>query len=316
LNKHSLKSYVLSTLLIIALCAVYCIFGGLLQMALGLLISALLAVNLYHYHYGYGVLNSLLIVVVFALFAGVLSAVTSAVPLILLAVSLALGTRDKMRFNLLLMVCSLIHIASLLVGFWVADSLSGGNVTFSAMMLETGQILQDAMQAQYPQPEMQHMLEEVIGQTIDLAIMLSPAIFMIISVLLSYVLIVIYKKLQAKHEVDMAFLPPFEALQTDRVMAVLFLVLFLILLVAPVGLFADAAANVVLLFSFLFMTVGMSVFDTNMKRRGTPKTSRRIFIAFSLFLILTLMVPAIVFIICGLLDSFLDFRKLSGEKEE
>ena len=163
---------------------------------------------------------------------------------------------------------------------------------------------------------MQHMLEEVIGQTIDLAIMLSPAIFMIISVLLSYVLIVIYKKLQAKHEVDMAFLPPFEALQTDRVMAVLFLVLFLILLVAPASLFADAAANVVLLLSFLFMTVGMSVFDTNMKRRGTPKTSRRIFIAFSLFLILTLMVPAIVFIICGLLDSFLDFRKLSGEKEE
>lgn len=317
MKPDSLKSYITGTLLTIVLCAIYCLFGGLLQMVTGLFISALLGDTYFRRHYGYGILNSLLVIAVFALFAGVIYAISAGVPLILLGLALALGTRLKLDVYRLLPICAFVHIANLLVGFLVADRLSGGKVTYSTMMLELGQTLQETLAAQYPQAEFKAAISETISRAVDLSIMLSPAMFIILSVVLSYLLLVVYKKMQQKKGMDMSFLSPFDTLQADKMSGVLYVILFILLTAAPAGMFSSAAANVFLVLSFLFMVVGMSIFDKQMKRRGTPKTTRRI----GLFLLVALssmffFIPVIILIVWGLLDSFLDFRKLRQEENE
>ncbi len=317
MKPDSFKSYITGTLLTIALCAIYCLFGGLLQMVTGLFISALLGDTYFRRHYGYGILNSLLVLTVFALFAGVIAAISAGVPLILLGLALALGTRFKLDVYRLLPLCAFVHIANLLVGFLVADRLSGGEVTYSAMMLDLGQTLQETLASQYTQPELKAAIDDVISRAVDMSIMLSPAMFIVLSTVLSYFLLVVYKKMQQKKGTDMSFLSPFDTLKADKTSAVLFVILFILLTAAPAGMFASAAANVLLVLGFLFMVIGMSVFDMQMKRRGTPKTSRRI----SLFLLIALssmffFIPVIALVIWGLLDSFFDFRKLRKDDEE
>jgi len=317
LNKGTMKAYMINTLLIIALCAAYSLLGGLLQLVLGLLISALMGVTFYRQHYGFGILNSLLIIMIFSLFGGVLFAISAAAPLILLGIALALGTRFKLSLGRLLFLCAFLFVANIVASFMLAGSQSGGEVTLSASMLEMGRMLKEAFKAQYSDPELATVIDRAVTEAVNMSIMLSPSIFMIISVALAYLLITMYKKLQIKNDVDMAFLTPFEMLRADRLMAVLYLVLLFVFSAAPAGLFADMAINVIVLLSFLFMAVGMSVFDMKMKRSGIKQSVRRLlFAALLLFSGMLFMMPVIFFAVTGLSDSFFDYRRLSGEKEE
>ena len=315
--KHGLtKSYMLNTLLTIGLCAAYCLWGGVLQLIAGLLISALLGVTLYRQHYAFGILNSLLVVMIFSLFAGAMAAVTAGVPLILLGLALALGTRFKMKFNDLLAVCAFVYIANVMLGFVVLDSIAGESASFSAVLMEMGENLKAAFAAEYQDPEIKETISRALTEAVNLSIMLSPAIFMILSLVQAYLLLIVYKKLQMKNGVDMSFLSGFDSLRLGREAAIIYLVLFVVLTGLASSLFADAAANVLLVMSFLYMFVGMSVFESKMKKNGTPKLTRRlVFIGSVIFSTTFLMLPALVFVITGLLDSFLDYRKLRSGAE-
>lgn len=181
----------LNTLLTIGLCAAYCLWGGILQLAAGLLISALLGITLYRQYYGFGILNALLIVVIFSLFAGVLAAVTAGVPLILLGLALALGTRFKMNFNGLLVVCAFVYIANVLLGFVVLDRITGESVKFTAILMEMGENLQATFAAEYQDPAVKEAISRALTEAVNLSVMLSPAIFMILSLAQAYLLLIV-----------------------------------------------------------------------------------------------------------------------------
>ncbi len=317
MKTNRLKSYLLKTLLIIALCAAYCLFGGLLSTLTGLLISALLGTIFYREHYGLGAANAILILCIFTLFSGVVPALTSGVPLILLALSLAMGARHKLSIYHLLLLCSFLYMADLMVGMETMKSLTGGEVTFTRMMLEMGTELREAMSSQYPSPDMAVAVEKAVAMAVDMFIMLAPAIFMIISTILAFILILVFKKIQQGQEVDMSFLLPFDHLQGDRLVAVLYLVLFLLQTGMPEGMFADLTTNVLLVLNFLFVCLGISVFNYQMKQKGLQKKTRRLLMVLLLcFSVTFFVVPIFALLIYGLTDCFWDYRHLRAQKKE
>jgi len=317
LKQDSLKSYISASLLTIVLCAAYCLTGGILQFVAAMFISALLGNVYYRHHYGYGILNSLMVLAVFSLFAGVMAAAMITVPLLLLGLSLALGTRFKMKMSGLLLLCTMIYIASLLVGFTITEHVAGPDGNITAIMLEVGRTMESALVSQYPEPELQEMIRQVIRQAVDISIMLAPATFIVFSIVLSYCQIIVFKKMQQKKGEDMAFLVPFEALAGDKTIAVLAIVLFVLLTAAPAGMFASAGLNVLLVLGFIFMVLGMSVFDMKMKRRGMPRFRRRFFLITLVVLSsMVIMLPVLFFTLWGLLDCFFDFRKLGADEEQ
>ncbi len=311
MKNSRLKNYCFNTLLTIALCAAYCIVGGLLGLFIGLLVSALLGVVAYKEHYGLGIANSLLILIILVLFLGPLQGLASGASVVLLGISLALGARFKLSVYQLLLVCTALFDLDIIFSVHLLGKLSEGEVSVSSMMLDMGQQFRDVLMGQNQDPAVLDMMEKMISSVIDVSIMLSPAFFTIFSILMSYGLILIFKKMMMKAQEDVSFLKPFNQLQCDRVIAVIFLVLCLLLSAAPEGMFFASCANVLLILCFLFFALGLAVFDYKLKAKGTGRAFRRVLIA-ALICCSTMfiMLPVIVLVLYGLSDAFFDYRHL------
>ena len=316
MNEKRWTPYMMNTLLTIALCGAYGFLQGPLSLVLGVLLSALLGVVLYKEHYLLGILNAALVLGIFIFCFDFTLALTNSIPIILLGAALALGTRFKMPVHLLLLLCAGLYMADLMVGMELIEHSSGGEVSIQSIMLESGNMVSEMFVSQYPGPEAE-MLEDIIRSAIDLSIMLAPGMFMIISSVFAFVLVVVYKKMMQKNHVDMSFLLPFEQFQAERVISVLYLVLFVIVLSAPSGKFLAMCLNVLLILSFIFIVFGMSVFDNIFKKKGIKKGLRRLVIVLLLIFSNTfLMIPVFAYLICGLLDSFFDYRHLRTKEEQ
>lgn len=310
------KPYILNTLLTIALCGAYGLVQGVLTLPLGFLISALLGEVFYRRHYGLGILNSGLVLVIFALFYDLLFSLSASVPIVLLGLALALGTRFKLPLRLLMLLCSGLFMADLAVSMQLMKHLSGGAISIQSMMLESGEMMRELFATQYQGADAE-LVEKTIQTAVDAAIMLTPGMFMIVSTGLAFILIVTYKKMMQRHSVDMSFLISFENFQGDILITVLYLVLFLVLTAAPEGLFMTAALNVLLVLSFLYVVFGASVLDSVFKKRGMKKMIRRVLIITVLLFSSTfMMLPVFVCFVCGLSDSFFDYRKLRTKEEQ
>ncbi len=311
------KSYLLNTFLTVGLCCAYALVGSGISLLIGMLISALLGVVFYREHYGLGIANSILVLVVLMLFLGIVPALTNGVPLVLLSLALSMGTHVKLNIYLTILLCSVLFMADIAVSMQLMEHISGGDLSFNAIMMEAGNMFGEAMGQQYADTETAEMVEEAVGMMVDISIMLAPAIFMMVSTVLGYILVVVYKKVQQKYGTDMSFWLPFDHLQSNNVMAFLYLILLLLMVVAPKGMFLDMATNVFLLLSFLFVIIGASVFDYKMKQRGITKFLRRFFIVGILAVSTSaFFIPTLVLLICGLTDSFRDYRHLQAKKEE
>ncbi len=314
-KNNRFKSYCLNTLLTIALSAAYCLLGGVLGMVVGLLISALLAAVISREHFLVGLGNSIIVLAILVLFLGIVPGISSGVPLVLLGVSLALATRFKLSIYKLLLLCTALFDFDIIFSMNLLGKLSGGEITLSSMMLDMGQQFRSILAEQNLDPASLDMMEKMISNVVDTSIMLAPAMFTIISLVLSYILIVIYKKIQTKSGVDMAFLQPFHQLQSDRVIAVLFLLLLLVLTAVPEGMFFAACANVVLILCFIFFVLGLSVFEYKLRAKGTSRIYRRIWIiALICCSTMFFMIPVIAMVICGISDAFFDYRHLRPEE--
>ena len=307
------KSYILCTLLTVAISVAYGVLGGgLLSILLGLLISALLGSVMCREHYSLGIANSLVALLVFTLFYGPFRALMFGVPYVILGATLAVGTRFKLSLSRLLIVCSVIFILDFMVGVM---QLSAQGVTISGLMLDVGQQMRAVFLQQYPDPGMSEMIDQVISKTVDLSVMLSPSVFIVMSIIMAYLLIVIYKKVMMKQQEDMTFLPPFDALQADKIMALLFFVVLMSLTVTAGKIYA-AAVNVVIILCFIFLFLGISVCDKKLKQNGTKKSFRRVLlVALILGSTVFFMLPIFALIICGLADAFFDFRHLQPEAD-
>lgn len=317
MKTNRLKFYFLNTLLTIALCSAYGYFNGILSVVLSVLIAALLGVVLHREHIALGVTNASLVLVILSVFLGPVNGLISGVPMVLLAISLALGTRFKMNFYHLLLLCSVLYLADILVSFEIAGHLSGGEISFSSMMLETGDGMREMMKAYYSDPAYQAMIDEAVSMTVDTSIMLAPSFFTVFCVVLAYVLLWVYKKIQIAQNTDMSSMINFNMMQADKMFAIFYLVLFVLLTASKKGIFFDALCNVVVILTFLFFALGLSVFNFKLKQKGAGDKIRKLLTAALIcFSTMFFMLPLIALVICGLTDAFFDYRKLRPKETE
>jgi len=317
LNTNRLKYYFLNTLLTIALCVAYCLFGSFISTVIGMLIAALLGMVMYREHFGLGFGNAILVLIIFTLFLGPEVAIINGVPLILLGISLCLGTKTKMKLHHMIMLCTVLYLLDILIGLKLTESLTNGEFSFNSYMLATGEQMREVMQLYYPDPEYREMIDQAISMSVDTSIMLAPAVFTLVCVVLSYVLISVYKKMQMAQKTDMSFWVPFNQLQADRLFAVLFLVLFVLLTASKNGMFFSVVANVVLILTFLFLVLGLSVFNYKLKQKGAGNTMRNLLTAALIcFSTMFCMIPVFALIICGLTDAFFDYRGLRPDDSQ
>jgi len=314
LKTSKVKNYFLNTLLTIALCCAACFLDGLLGNLIWILISALLGVVLYRYHFTLGILNCGLVIAVFSLFFNVINGLICAVPLILLGISLALGTRFKVNTYYLILISAVLFLLNTMFSMELLRISSGGATTLNSLLLDAGQQLREA--AMQMEPEAYAAFEEGISMTIGIITMLSPAIFVTISIVLAYILIAIYKKIQTAQGVDMSFLCPFEKLQAEKSFSVFYIVLLLLLTFVPGGIVFDAVVNVLLILSVIFLGLGLSVFTFKLKHEKSDNQSRRLLIIMLIACSTAFfIVPLFGMILCGLLDSFFDYRKLRPQTD-
>lgn len=316
MKTNRLKFYFLNTLLTIALCGAYCYLNGVLSVVLSVLIVALLGAVLHREHIALGVTNAALVLVILTVFLGPVNGLISGIPMVLLAVSLALGTRFKMNFYHLLLICAVLYLADILVSFEIIGQLSGGEISFSSIMLETGSQMREMM-AYYSDPAYQAMIEEVISMTVDASIMLAPSFFTIFCIVFAYILLWVYKKIQIAQNTDMSFMINFNMMQADKMFAIFYLVLFVLLTASRQGIFFDALCNVIVILTFLFFALGLSVFNFKLKQKGAGDKVRKLLTAALIcFSTMFFMLPLIALVICGLTDAFFDYRKLRPKETE
>lgn len=315
MKTSGLKTYFLITLITIALCGASCLLGGLTGTFAWIVIAALLGVVMYRYHFMFGIVNSGFILVIFSLFSNLITGLTNAAPLILLGATMALGTRFKISLSRLLTIASALFLLNTLFGMELLKIASGGNMTLNSLWLDAGQQFRETTMQLYP--ESAAMFEDAIAMTVNFMLTISPALMVIASVFMAYVLILIYKKVQTIQGLDMSFLCSFSKLQAEKGFSIFFLILLLLFTVVPKGIFCDAILNVVIILTAIFFVLGFSVLCFKLKKDNSNVSARRLFI---IVLIVSstafFMVPLLALAVCGLLDSFFDYRKIRPQNGE
>ena len=304
-------TYLLNTLLTIAFCVLFCLADGLIGTVSGIGICALLAIVYHHHHYGLGLANSALVIVIMVLNLGVLPGLAGSVPFVLVALSLAMGNVYKLSIYKLLMVCSVLFTASAITNMMLISHLSDGAVTLSGMILDAGRVMRESFAAELADPAVAGTVEQVIKLTVDMCIKLTPAVFIIVSLVESFVLILIYKKLEERRQTPMDHLLPFAKWQGDKGFAITFLVMVVLLISAPAGLFSNVLFNVVVVQGFLFAVLGLSVFAGKNQKRTAAKNAVLIWVLCLLAAFVSMV--GVIVLVSGILDCFLDFRKLRKE---
>ncbi len=304
-------TYLLNTLLTIAFCGLFCLTEGVLGALSGIIICALLAIVYNHHHYGLGLANSALVIIVMVLNLGALPGLAAGVPFVLVALSLAMGNVYKLSIYKLLMICSVLFTASAITNMMLVSHLTGGEVTLTGMILEAGRMMRETFSAELSDPAMAGTIEQVIKLTVDMCIKLSPAVFIIVSLIESFVLIMIYKKLEERRQTPLEHLLPFAMWQGDKGFAITFLVIVVLLVAAPVGMLSNVLFNVVIVLGFLFAVLGLSVFAGKYQKVTPSKSNIALWVLCLLAAFVSLV--GVIVLVSGILDCFLDFRKLRKE---
>lgn len=312
MKSTNLKAYFLNTLLTVALCAAYCLLGGIFGMVIGLLIAALLGIVFYRDHYLFGITNTVLVFVIFTLFQGPLQALGLGALLLLLALTLALGTRFKVSSYTVLLWCTVLHVLDVLIGLKILGHITGETVTLSSIMLSSGEQMREMMLSQFSDPAYGVIIEQTVSSVVDMSIMLAPAMFIIFSAILSCLLFSVYRKLLNVYRAEASCFLPFEKMQAGKSMAIFYLILLLLLTgTNKTSMFFAATCNVVVVITFVFFVLGLSVFNHKLKEKGAKDVTRKIMIAALIcFSTVFFMLPLIAVTLCGLTDAFFDYRQL------
>ena len=144
---------------------------------------------------------------------------------------------------------------------------------------------------------------------------LSPAIFTLLSLLISYICSVLFKNYQMRSQRDMSFWPAFYQLRADRILSVLFLVIFLLNAFAPMGMFYDLSINVIVILAGIFFCFGLAYIDWRMRFGGIKALPRRLIVIACIPLcMMFFMLPLLIITTIGVLDGIFDFRSRTVKK--
>lgn len=326
LNHKNISFYLLSCAAIVLFAALSCFVGGVIQLAAGILVAVLIGLQTRKYHYGYVASSALLLfatpLVLCALPAdsdfgsAVVYAALLTVPLILMGLTLGFSANMKLSFYRTAVILTGIYLAGLLTDMKL---LSDASVALSPENIVADSIgqFQTALETVYGNnPEALDLMGRLLGEIAKMMLTLTPAIFILLSLGTAFISLMIFKALCGKQQLDVSFWPSFCGIRGDKTISVLFLLVFVLNVCAPEGLFSDLTLNVVVVLSIVFLLFGFSFLDWKLRSRGWKRLPRRLLIIACIpFCTSFFMLPFLILVILGLTDGLFDFRARKTPKK-
>jgi len=319
LNRDTFKSLLFNILIILGSCLIYCISGGILQMAAGILISVLLGYSVTKHHYVFVAAESLLVMAAITSFflviggiSGIIAGITTSVFVVLLGVGLGIATNLNMSVRGMVLMSSAIYLINMFIGF----SIIGGSVTSEMFLDEFNAMLSETLATQYANtPEVISMADELIGEIMSLVLKFMPTILVCSAGASGLVLTLVYKKIIVKINKNVK-IESLSNLRADKMAGILFIITIIITLSMNDALILDVLLNLIIILGFMFYVCGLTYIDSSMRFKGRNKTFRTIMVIVVLPLITMLFaLPALFIAGIGFIDSFADFRKKHQLKE-
>lgn len=320
MNTDYRKSYFINIACIIALSFVYCITGGLVQYAAGILTSALIGVSATKHHYLFVFSECAAAVLVITLYhsfiggiIGTVAGVTAGVILVLLGVGLGLSTNLKMSISGTVLVSSAIYLANMLIGFGVL----GREIPFEMLLAEFKNILTETINMQYAgMPEITSQADVIIDSLMETAFKFMPSMLICSAVISGLVLTYVYKAILNRNNKNLKT-ESFSFLRAERSIGLIFIFALAALAVTENALLSDALLNLVVIMCFVFFVCGLSYIDFSMKSKGKNKTYRTLMIIVVIPLMtMFFALPAVLIAGTGFFDTLINFRKRKEIKED
>ena len=328
MSKKNTLSYLLSTAAIALFTLLACYISGVVNMFCGIFVSVLLGMQVIKYHYGllFPSVSLVLLIPFLATTAlpevqlsfqdTVVYSLNFALPLILMGFTLGFAFKFKLSFLKTVLLLAAIYLIGSLIHMKVLSSMFPNQFSLdSTLSLALEQAMEGFSKSYASQPETLKMIESMLALFTRLIMVLTPSIFILISLFVSYLCFVIFKKYIARRGEDISFWPVFSELSSDAVSSSLFLILLVVFIFAPDGIIADAAVNVLLVLSAIYTFYGLSFIDWKMSMMGVRPLPRRLIIILSVpFGTLIFPFLLLVYIAIGVLDGFMDLRSRSKNK--
>ena len=297
--------------------AAYCYLSPLLSFAGGIAAAALLGLISARYHYLYIGAAAALALAVSAAAGGVTGALCLGVPLVLLGLSLGMGTRIRLNFAGLLFICTFLYTVRSGMSIIFVTAQNPDALSLNSFYATVKQSIDSLSSLGYNfDPNILAAIDGYMKEIVLIMMRITPAMLIIAGAVSAFILIEVYKRAARRTSLDVAFLSPFEALHIPMHLGIMFLLVALLYSASPEGVFSDAALNVIVILMFMFFACGLSLFDFRLKVGGMKKATRRIFeIAIIPVSYMLMMVPIIAFSVFGLVDSFADFRGRLRKKD-
>ncbi len=332
MSKKNTIYYLFNTSAMVLFMLIACHVDGLPHFLCSILISVLLGMQVLRYHYGLLFPSiSLLLLVPFVAITGTntqqmlgqagfmylaIYALNFAMPMVLMGLTLGFSFKLKVGFHKTVLILAAISLVSTLIDMKVLGSVFPERVSLEgALSIATEQTLATLSELYKEQPQLIQMFESTLGMFTRLILILSPAIFTVVSLIFSYICFVVFQWFIKKRGFDTGFWPSFSELRADKVCSVLFLILIGAFFLISDGLASDVIVNVVLILNAVFLLFGLSMIDWKLKMSGTKKLTR-CFILILAPTIGTLIFPFLLLVIIGIgvLDGLFDYRNKDSNR--
>ncbi len=318
LLSKNLNSYFKTTLVVMIFTALVFILPSPVSFIFEVLATVYFAKIAVRHLYKYVLATGALIFAIAGALGGVYGVLLSGLLIVLLGLSLGMGVRLGLSFNKLMFLCTSLYLASTVAGIMIIKSTSTDMFSLNYFYETVNSVLDNMTSAgYYANPEVIDVLKQYLKQTVLFMMRVTPAIMIIVSIVCAFILIQVYKFVLIKAKVDTKFIVPFDKMRAGKLSAIVFIVLFFLYSAAPEGMFSDLSLNVLIILGFLFFACGLSLFDWRLKMRGTKKNSRRLIeIAILPISYLCMFIPIIALVGSGVIDSLLNFRRRTIEKQD
>lgn len=321
-----IKNFLLATVLIIVLSVTSSFTVGLLQVIAGILISVIIGVMSTKYHYGYvfaSASTAFVVPIIFSVFSGssfiegLIFATVLTLPMILIGFVLGISANLKFEFSKTILMTSVLYLVGSLINIKVLSMVNPDSFDIQNIVSMSVNEINETINALYShEPEIQSYMTQIIGAAGKVILMLSPALFILISIAIGYISTLLFKKVKAISGADMSFWPVFSNMRPDRAFTIIFVIIFLLNTAAPAGLFSDACDNVLVVLSCVFFIFGLSFLDWKFKNSGMRKWSRRILlIAIALLCTMFMLLPLLIVIMFGVTDGLFGIRQRAFKKD-
>ncbi len=286
----------------------------------GILFTALLAsvigYTITRYHYYFVGLVCVCSCTVYALFVGdFIVAISSLAPTLLCGISLGIAYNLKFTEFKTISLLSCVYVIYLLLSVKIIGVDENNLNIIEKTFKESSEVYKNVLLATYAGEFSQAEISKLMSEIMTTMMKFMPSFILIICIVIAIFIFYIFKKILKITKSDLSVFKPFSEWQFDKSLGIIYIIVAIMIFIAPKGYIADAFANVLAVSTFIFYVLGLSFIDFLLKSRMNNSAPRKILLFFIATLpIFALGLPFIFICILGLFDCLINLKEKSLKK--